>query len=247
MGLNNTTYWDVFNGDADGICALLQLRLAQPKNSQLVTGIKRDIELLDRVEAKSGDQVTVLDVSLDKNRDHLQHILNTGADVFYVDYHFAGDIPITSSLKTMINETPDVCTSLLINQFLKGAYQEWAIVGIFGDNLKKLAHCLAKSQNLSDSDLTKLERLGILINYNGYGANIGDLHYHPADLFNLMLPYKDPLDFISNCKHEYEKLEHGYESDFKSVENADTLFSDTEVAVYVLPDEAWDRRVSGVL
>mgnify|MGYP007000196212 len=53
MGLNNTTYWDVFNGDADGICALLQLRLAQPKNSQLVTGIKRDIELLDRVEAKS--------------------------------------------------------------------------------------------------------------------------------------------------------------------------------------------------
>ena len=84
--MNNTTYWDVFNGDADGICALLQLRLADPKNSQLVTGIKRDIELLDRVAAKPGDQVTVLDVSLDKNRDHLQPILDVGADVFCMDH-----------------------------------------------------------------------------------------------------------------------------------------------------------------
>ena len=246
MGLNNTTYWDVFNGDADGICALLQLRLAEPRNSKLVTGIKRDIALLDRVEAKSDDQVTVLDVSLDKNRDHLKCILDAGADVFYVDHHFAGEIPNSSSLKTLINEAPDVCTSLLINQHLKGAYQQWAIVGTFGDNLKKSAHGLAKSQNLSDLDLAKLERLGILINYNGYGATVDDLHYHPADLFNLMLPYKNPLDFISDCAHEYEKLENGYENDFKSAESANTLFSDNAVAVYVLPNEAWARRVSGV-
>ena len=244
--MNNTTYWDVFNGDADGICALLQLRLADPKNSQLVTGIKRDIELLDRVAAKPGDQVTVLDVSLDKNRDHLQPILDVGADVFYVDHHFAGEIPNSPSLKTLINEAPDVCTSLLINQHLKGAYQEWAIVGTFGDNLKKSAHGLAKSQNLSHSHITKLECLGVLINYNGYGATVDDLHYDPADLFNLMIPYKNPLDFISDCAHEYEKLESGYESDLKSAENADTLFSDNAVAVYVLPNEAWARRVSGV-
>ena len=246
MGLNNSTYWDVFNGDADGICALIQLRLVEPRNSKLITGIKRDIALLDRVEAKSGDQVTALDVSLDKNRDYLQRILDVGADVFYVDHHFAGEIPNSSSLKTLINEAPDVCTSLLINQHLKGAYQQWAIVGTFGDNLKKSAHVLAKSQNLSDLDLAKLERLGILINYNGYGATVDDLHYHPADLFNLMLPYKNPLDFISNCDHEYEKLENGYENDFKSAESANTLFSDNAVAVYELPNEAWARRVSGV-
>jgi hypothetical protein len=246
MGLNRTTYWDVFNGDADGICALLQLRLAEPKNSQLVTGIKRDIGLLDRVEALANDQVTVLDVSLEKNRNYLQRILDAGADVFYVDHHFAGDIPKSSSLKTIINEGPDVCTSLLINQYLKGAYQEWAIVGTFGDNLKKSAHDLAKAQNLSGTELSKLERLGILINYNGYGAVLDDLHYHPADLFNLMLPFKNPLDFICNCKDEYEKLENGYESDFKSAKNADTLFSENAVAVYMLPNESWSRRVSGV-
>jgi hypothetical protein len=38
---------DVFNGDADGICALVQLRLAQPVQSKLVTGVKRDIQLLE--------------------------------------------------------------------------------------------------------------------------------------------------------------------------------------------------------
>ncbi|MEJ2533090.1 MAG: DHH family phosphoesterase, partial [Halioglobus sp.] len=40
--------FDVFNGDADGICALLQLRKAQPLESTLVTGVKRDINLLSR-------------------------------------------------------------------------------------------------------------------------------------------------------------------------------------------------------
>ena len=43
------THFDVFNGDADGLCALHQLRLAAPVDSVLVTGAKRDIALLQRV------------------------------------------------------------------------------------------------------------------------------------------------------------------------------------------------------
>ena len=81
---------DIFNGDADGICALTQLRNAAPCESTLITGVKRDIQLLDKVEVESGDQLTVLDVSLDKNRDGLLRVLGEGADVFYVDHHFAG-------------------------------------------------------------------------------------------------------------------------------------------------------------
>ena len=66
---------DVFNGDADGICALTQLRNATPADSVLVTGVKRDIALLEKVDARAGDQVTVLDVSLDKNREGLRKVL----------------------------------------------------------------------------------------------------------------------------------------------------------------------------
>ena len=74
---------DVFNGDADGICALLQLRLDNPQESTLVTGVKRDIKLLSRVEVELGDEVTVLDVSLEKNCSQLERVLSQGAKVFY--------------------------------------------------------------------------------------------------------------------------------------------------------------------
>jgi hypothetical protein len=46
------THYDIFNGDADGLCALVQLRLQHPIETTLVTGVKRDIQLLDRVNAK---------------------------------------------------------------------------------------------------------------------------------------------------------------------------------------------------
>ena len=33
------TQFDIFNGDADGLCALHQLRLERPLDSVLVTGV----------------------------------------------------------------------------------------------------------------------------------------------------------------------------------------------------------------
>ena len=61
-------YIDVFNGDADGICALIQLRKTSPQQAQLVTGVKRDINLLKYVEATPEHHISVLDISFDKNR-----------------------------------------------------------------------------------------------------------------------------------------------------------------------------------
>jgi hypothetical protein len=86
-----TTY-DVFNGDADGICALQQLRLASTAESMLVTGVKRDIRLLARVFPSPGDTVIVLDVSLDSNRDELVRFW-TRAPRSLLRHHFAGEVP----------------------------------------------------------------------------------------------------------------------------------------------------------
>ena len=69
------TCYDVFNGDADGICALQQLRLQFPREAERISGLKRDIDLVRRVDAGPGDEVTVLDVSLDKNRDAVEKAL----------------------------------------------------------------------------------------------------------------------------------------------------------------------------
>ena len=55
----------VFNGDADGLCALQQLRLDGAPLGALITGVKRDIALLARVSgAAQGDRCTVLAADL---------------------------------------------------------------------------------------------------------------------------------------------------------------------------------------
>lgn len=238
--------FDVFNGDADGICALTQLRLAEPRSATLVTGVKRDINLLKKVEPAISDRVTVLDISMDKNHDDLLRILNTGAEVFYVDHHFAGDLPPSKKLTAIINETPDVCTSLLVNNHLKGAYAGWAVVGAFGDNLNKSANSLASSLSFSDTELTALKNLGIYINYNGYGSNLEDLHFKPEALYDLLRTYTNPLDFIRDGRESFEKLETGYHSDMSSAGNTPAERATEHTAVFMLPNQAWARRVSGV-
>lgn len=239
--------YDLFNGDADGICALLQLRFAEPReDATLITGVKRDIKLLQRVEPEAGDRITVLDISMDKNRDDLVRVLDAGAEVFYVDHHFPGKVPESSSLKSMINEAPNVCTSLLVNHYLRGAYREWAVVGTFGDNLKDSALGLAKNLDLSEQQLTLLENLGIYINYNGYGSNLDELHFKPDDLYRLLSNYKNPFDFVSDNAEEFNRLESGYHQDLEAARSTEPLKATEPAAVFVLPDASWARRVSGV-
>jgi len=238
--------YDLFNGDADGICALTQLRNAEPREATLITGVKRDINLLKKVNAEAGDNITVLDVSMDTNKEALLGCLEKGANIFYVDHHFPGDIPDHANLQAIINETPDVCTSLLVDHHLNGQFRGWAVVGAFGDNLRKSALGLAKSMDFSEEQLTQLENLGIYINYNGYGSNLDDLLFHPEDLFRIVSQYADPLDFINSGSAEYQKLEQGYNADMTAAANLQPIDVSDKTAVFILPDEPWARRVSGV-
>jgi hypothetical protein len=240
------THFDVFNGDADGLCALVQLRNAQPREAELITGVKRDINLLEKVQAGPGSRVTVLDVSLDKNRVGLERALAAGADVFYCDHHFTGEIPEHDNLQTFINTAPDVCTSLLVNQYLDGEFLEWAVVGTFGDNLKDSARRIARPLALNEGSLQHLEDLGVYINYNGYGLNLDDLHFAPAQLYRLISPYASPLDFMSDGVEHFQKLEQGYRQDMASAASLAPEYKDAAVAAYMLPNEPWARRVSGV-
>lgn len=238
-------YFDLFNGDADGICALIQLRLANPRESTLVTGVKRDINLLGKIETASEDQVTVLDVSMDKNSAALQQALCNGATVFYVDHHFPGEIPDHPNLTAIINESPDVCTAALVNGYLKGAYLDWAVTGAFGDNLKDTARSLAGPLDLSESDLSSLEQLGTYINYNGYGPTIEDLHFDPQELYLKLYRAGAALDFVHACP-DFKKLEAGYREDMELAQQLQAVHTSEKTAVFSLPDQAWARRVSGV-
>ncbi|MEQ9395114.1 DHH family phosphoesterase [Haliea sp.] len=239
-------HYDVFNGDADGICALVQLRRAQPRDAVLVTGVKRDTSLLKQVNAEHGSQITVLDVSLDKNRSDLERLLAAGAEVFYCDHHFAGDIPQSAQLQTLINPAADVCTSLLVNGHLQGAFPSWAVVGTFGDNLRDSALRLARPLGLNLEQLEQLEQLGIYINYNGYGPTLEDLHFHPAELYRLLSHYDDPFAFMAAEGEHFQHLQSGFREDMAAAAALAPEYQDAAAAIYLLPDAAWARRVSGV-
>lgn len=239
-------YFDVFNGDADGICALVQLRLAAPHDSVLVTGVKRDIALLDQVTAKAGDKVTVLDISMQKNLPALNDLLAAGAEIFYADHHQSGEVPQHPNLEALIDLSPRTCTSLIVDNYLNQQFHLWAITAAFGDNLTTTALKLADEAGLSDADTQQLQQLGIYLNYNGYGSKLEDLFYHPATLYQHCVAFTSPLEFIAGRQDVFLALKDGYQADMAAVKATKASYKSKAVGVFELPDEKWARRVSGV-
>ncbi len=239
------THFDVFNGDADGICALHQLRLANPIDSTLVTGVKRDINLLKQIDPSTAGSVTTLDVSMEKNIDALLVLIDAGIEVEYFDHHFPGDIPEHPKLKAHIDTDANTCTGMIVNQHLNGAHLAWAVTAAFGDNLYTTAKDAAKPLGLSADKLELLKTLGTLLNYNGYGSSLDDLFFPPADLYQRVKPYANPFDFIDN-DDAFTTLADGYADDMKKAEQTQPLIAEDNAAVIVFPMEAFARRVSGV-
>jgi hypothetical protein len=235
-----------FNGDADGLCALQQLRLAHPGDATLVTGVKRDIRLLERIAAGPGDTVTALDISLDQNRDGLLRLLAAGARVAYFDHHHAGELPDHAGLRVHIDEAAEVCTSILVDRHLDGRHRRWAITAAFGDNLAGVARAMAAQAGLGERDSAVLEQLGTCLNYNAYGECVADLHFDPAELALHMLPFEDPLVFAAQCA-AFATLRDGYEDDMARARRLGPAHEMPGAALLVLPDAPWARRAIGVL
>jgi len=238
-------FYDIFNGDADGICALHQLRLETPRDADLVTGVKRDTALVARVAAAPGDELTVLDVSLRSNAVAVRQALAAGARVRYFDHHAAGDIPQHPALEAHIDTAPDVCTSLLVDRHLSGRHRLWAVVAAFGDNLVEAALRAAQPLQLDHAELARLHELGEAINYNAYGETVEDLHYPPADLYRIIAPYRDPRHFIFD-EPVFDVLKQAAAEDLARAEDVEAEFVTDTAALYVLPDASWSRRVNGV-
>ncbi len=238
-------HFDVFNGDADGIIALVQLRLAEPKTASLITGVKRDIDLLKQVPADA-TSVTVLDISMEKNSSALSALLAQDVEVFYVDHHRSGDIPISKHLTAIIDTDANTCTSLLVNDHLNGQFARWAVAAAYGDNMIVAADNLAQQLALTDNEKAQLKSLGIYINYNGYGRTVDDLHFPPEQLFNQLVRYTDPLTLIEEPGSIFHQLETAYLSDMQRAQSAKILAETDKCLAVELPDEKWARRVSGV-
>ena len=239
-----TRYIDVFNGDADGICALHQLRQAEPAASELVTGLKREAGLLDRVRVQRGDIVTVLDISLDRNRTALGRLLEDGAVICYYDHHDARAIEPHGRLELNIDTDSAQCTSTIVDRVLGGRFRSWAVVGAFGDGLDGTAQRLAGEAGIGPHALEVLRELGIILNYNAYGETDADVIVQPAELYRIVSRQRDPLDLVHK-EPLIAHLSHERHADLERALETPPTRSLPMFDAYVLPDAAWSRRVSG--
>lgn len=244
-------YIDVCNGDADGLIARHQFRLSFPVPADelaLITGAKREVALLSRVDIRSAapaaTDISVFDISYDQNASHARLLLDAGATIRYFDHHRASLLQPHPQLDAHIDTAPQVCTSLIVDRYLHAAHRPWAIAAAFGDNLTGVAEHLAAEANMSTAQTTLLRQLGECINYNAYGESIGDLHYPPEEIARRMLPYENPFEFARR-EDILPRLLHGYADDLRRAQAVLPCHASRHAAVYRLPDEIWARRVSG--
>jgi len=237
---------DVFNGDADGLCALVQLRRDTPKESILVTGVKRDIALLKNITEGKEAQITVLDISFEKNSQDVERLLAQGANISYFDHHKTGELIQHENLQTHIDLSADTCTSLIVNEQLQGKYLAWAITAAFGDNLTAKASSLAIEAGYKEVEIELLKQLGTFLNYNGYGASLDDLFFAPAELYKKLSLFDTPFEFVKQDLETFKTLSKGYREDMAQAAAMPLIESDADIAVTELPNEKWARRVSGV-
>lgn len=236
--------FDVCNGDADGLCAVVQWRLHDPSPATLVTGLKREIALLERVDAGRGDEVLVCDLSMQRNRGALLRLLERGVSVRYFDHHFVHEIPSHPALEAHIDLSAGVCTSALVDRFLDGAFRAWAAVGAYGDNLRELGDRLAAAAGADEGAREELRRLGESINYNAYGECEADVRIAPQALFARLVCHADPLAFAGSDGIAAE-LDALREADHARARAVPAYRRSARGCIVVLPDAPWSRRVIG--
>ena len=237
--------YDVFNGDTDGIFAWHQLRLVHPRDATIVTGVKRDVDLVSRVNAGDGDLVTVMDVSHAKNRKDVQRLLDSGAIVEYFDHHDPSELIAHPNITYHINTEPNISTGLIVNSYVKGKNCLWSIATAFGDNHIELAINMAKSEGLDDEQINLLKQIGLVVNYNSYGQTADDLFYSPEEIAEAVKACGSDVFRFTEQSDIFSTLLENFSNDMASAGCQEPYSISENGVIYTLPNEVWTHRIMG--
>lgn len=232
----------VFNGDADGLCAqhILFLELGAPVLR--VTGLKRDIELLDRVPLLPGVHVHALDISLKRNLGALPRLLGQGnMHVTWYDHHEPGEPGRHPRLSLRVNQAPETCTAAIVDAAFGRRHPLWAAMAAFGDGMPATGSGLASAGGASAHEAQALRRAGVLLNYNAYGEQPGDQLIPAADLALRMETYDSALDFCWDAS-VFAPLAGQFEADRDAFQALTALVDLPGAKAYVVPEAPFARR-----
>jgi hypothetical protein len=91
----------------------------------------------------------------------------------------------------------------------------------------------------------RLRELGELMNYNGYGRKVADLHVPPQELYAAIKPYADPLAFCEKSEL-LALLRQGFADDLQRARAVTPLRETPHGRIFSFPAEKWANRVAGV-
>ena len=238
--------FDVCHGDADGLCAIRQWRLNAPASTTLITGAKRDIGLLQRVLVHRAREVLVMDLSVQRNRAALQALLKAGVRVQWFDHHACDPMPEHALLQSVIDPSPQTCTSLLVDAYIHGRQRAWALVGAYGDNLIAQAETLADASGFDATQRASLRSLGETMTYNACSGRAEDGCVDPHEVYRRMTAWPDPLVLLARDP-VLQRLARLRRDDLARAEMWPVQVLSSAARMAVLPDTAWSRRVAGTL
>lgn len=247
MLINQNKLYNVFfNGDADGICAVLQFIHSGFTIESFFTGHKRDQTLLRYGTKLLNTNILVFDIELARNINSMKQVLNNGCKVTWFDHHGDGEENIFSKYENFypnIDVSPNINTALIVYNFLNNPeLLKWAIVGLFGDNIDNIALSYCQSLNLSAEEISTFSEMGKLINYNSYGEDLSDLILDPVAIINQAKYFIDPVSFYK---------ETGIGQLLKQFSAEDLALAlacyKEEKNMVFLPNLPWAKRVYGTL
>ncbi len=245
----------VFNGDADGIISQHLLHLDGITPALRVTGLKRDLRLLQHVPeslvGEEGLDLCVCDINLGDNRDDLLRMLrNPTIRVTWYDHHEPGEVPRSSRFRSHIVTARGTCTALLVHADLarKGSEPDprWAAMAAFGDNVPEAADALLATLALPASEREGLQEslreAGELLNYNAYGESLDDVLFAPLHVAECMSAFRDPVAFLQESGL-IAPLRAQLHEDEQAMIGLSPVDSRSGASLYALPGEAWARRL----
>jgi hypothetical protein len=240
--------YDVFNGDADGICALLQLRLQDDERARrrLVTGVKRDIRLLEKIQVRPRD------------RDHGARYLarfeprrpRAGAGGRRAEVTL-----VRSPLRRRDPGARGCWPSSILRPGCARACWWTATLAARSTPGPSSAPSATTSKRRpaasreADFDAGQAKRccaLGEALNHNAYGESVADLRYPPAELYRhaeAVSPARSPS---SPRRRPSRNCARAIARTCALPRTLRPVLAEEGGLVFVLPDTAWARRVSGV-
>jgi hypothetical protein len=231
----------LFNGDADGILSQHMLWLQGLRPALRITGMKREIELLERLPATFRGHAYVLDISLKSNAKAAHDFLKRGVGpLFWYDHHESVEMPAGPNFEAHIHPTAGQCTAMIVNGVFGHAYDLWAAAAAFGDNVTASAEALLKRQSASDSVRHALAEMGELMNYNAYGEP-EDAFISPLDFALRLEGFQNPLTFFQESGI-FSDLARQMQEDQSHCQSLEPWQKRGQAAVYRVPDAPWARR-----